>query len=176
MAGDRRVGGVGQADLGQADPAARERVGRSGRSGEKAVEQHRIERLAGQFGLDRAADDLGAAAQDRDRRGGFLGVAEEGFLGGPAGVGRGRLAGRGRATPCPGQVRGHGVGQGEVHVVAAEQDVLADGEAVEGEVAVLLADADQGEVGGAAADVADEDDVADLHSLPPGVAVAASQA
>ena len=69
-----------------------------------------------------------------------------------------------------GQRRGHGVGQREVHVVAAEQDVLADREPREGEVAALVADGDQGEVGRAAADVADEDDVADLDLLAPGVA------
>ena len=33
VAGDRRVGGVGQADLGQADPAAALRAGRSARIG-----------------------------------------------------------------------------------------------------------------------------------------------
>ena len=47
----------------------------------------------------------------------------------------------------------------EVHVVAAEQDVLADGDALEREVAVLLGHRDQAEVGGAAADVADEDEI-----------------
>ena len=36
-----------------------------------------------------------------------------------------------------GQGRGDGVGQGEVHVVAAEQDVLADGQAGQDEVAAL---------------------------------------
>ena len=45
----------------------------------------------------------------------------------------------------------------EVHVVAAEQDVIADRDALEREVAVVLADRDQAEVGRAAADVADED-------------------
>ena len=58
----------------------------------------------------------------------------------------------------------------EVHVVAAEQDVLADRDALEGEVAVALGDGDQAEVGRAAADVADEDQVADLDPPPPAVA------
>ena len=51
----------------------------------------------------------------------------------------------------------------EVHVVAAEQDVLADRDALEREVAVALRDGDQAEVGGAAADVAHEDQVADAR-------------
>ena len=58
----------------------------------------------------------------------------------------------------------------EVHVVAAEQDVLADGDALEREVAVLLGDGDQGEVGRAAADVADEDQIADVDAAAPAVA------
>ncbi len=48
----------------------------------------------------------------------------------------------------------HEAGEGEVHVVAAEQDVIADRDALEREVAVVLADEDQAEVGRAAADVA----------------------
>ena len=62
--------------------------------------------------------------------------------------------------------------QREVHVVAAEQDVLADRDALEGEIAVALGDGDQAEVGGAAADVADEDQVADRDATAPGVAEA----
>ena len=49
----------------------------------------------------------------------------------------------------------------QVHVVAAEQDVLADRDALEREIAVPLADGDQAEVGRAAADVADEHEIAD---------------
>ncbi len=60
-----------------------------------------------------------------------------------------------------------GVGERQVHVVPAQQDVLADGQTREDQVAGLLGHGDQGEVGGAAADVADEDHVADLHVLPP---------
>ena len=51
----------------------------------------------------------------------------------------------------------------QVHVVAAEQDVIADRDALERQVAVALADGDQAEVGGAAADVADQDEVADAR-------------
>ena len=51
-------------------------------------------------------------------------------------------------------------GEREVHVVAAEQDVIADRDPLEREVAVVARDLDQREVGGAAADVAHEHDVA----------------
>ena len=66
-----------------------------------------------------------------------------------------------------GSVRGDGVGQGQVHVVAAQEDVLADGQPREDQVAPFVADGDQREVGRSAADVADQDDVADLDLLAP---------
>ena len=52
------------------------------------------------------------------------------------------------------------IGQRQIHIVAAEQDMLADADAVEVEDAVLLRDGDQAEVSGSAADIADQDDVA----------------
>ena len=98
-------------------------------------------------------------------------VGEERLLGRAAGVPeRDPLRGVERVHPAR-QGRGDGVRQGEVHVVAAEQDVLADGLPGQGELAALLADGDQGEVGRPAADVADEQDVADLDLLPPAVAL-----
>ena len=58
-----------------------------------------------------------------------------------------------------------GVGQRQVHVVAAQQDVVADRDALERQVALAVVDhGDEGEVGGAAADVADEHDVAGLQA------------
>ncbi len=96
-----------------------------------------------------------------------LRIGEQRFLGGAAGVGQRDPLGGVEPVHAAGQRGGDGVGQGEVHVVAAEQDVLADGLAGQDQVAVLLGDGDQGEVGGAAADVADQEAVADLHLLPP---------
>ncbi len=102
-----------------------------------------------------------------DRGGVFLQVGEQGLLGGAAGVAqRDSLAGVEALHPL-GQGRGHGIRQRQVHVVAAEQDVLADGQPRQGQVAPLVGDGDQGEVGRAAADVADQDDVADLDLLAP---------
>ena len=62
--------------------------------------------------------------------------------------------------PAVSSLRLQGVGQREIHVVAAEQDVLADADALELELAGLFSDGDEAEVGGAAADVADQDDIA----------------
>src|SRR3954470_21609606 len=58
----------------------------------------------------------------------------------------------------------------EVHVVAALQYVIANGDALEREVAVVLADEDQAEVGGAAADVAHQQQVAHAKRPAPGLA------
>ena len=55
----------------------------------------------------------------------------------------------------------------EVHVVAAEQDVLPDGDALEREIAVALRDGDQAEVRSPATDVADEDQVSDGDAAAP---------
>ncbi len=71
-----------------------------------------------------------------------------------------------------GNVRGDRVGQGQVHVVAAQEDVLADGQPREDQVARFILDGDQGEVGRSAADVADQDDIAGLHLLAPVLALA----
>ena len=60
------------------------------------------------------------------------------------------------------------MGQGQVEVVAAEDQVIADGDAVELDLAAFAAaDADQREVGRAAADVADQDLLARLRPAAP---------
>ncbi len=66
-----------------------------------------------------------------------------------------------------GQLRFDGAGQREVHVVAAQQDVLADGNAVERQLAFALGDGDEREVRGAAADIDHQDQVARVDALAP---------
>ena len=62
--------------------------------------------------------------------------------------------------------------QGKIEIIAAEDQVIADGHAVELHLAAFAAaDADQREVGRAAADVADEDFLARLDKLVPAVAM-----
>ena len=55
----------------------------------------------------------------------------------------------------------------EIHVVAAEQDVFAYGDALKAKFAAFLCDRDQREVGGTAADVDNEDEIADADLLAP---------
>ncbi len=60
--------------------------------------------------------------------------------------------------------------QRQVDVVAAEQDVLADREPLERKLPLVLANADQREVAGAAADIDNQDHVARLDLRAPRVA------
>ena len=86
---------------------------------------------AQQRGLDGAADQAGAFAEDRDGLLLGLGVRIEQLFLGDAAVGPQRLvlaavdARAFSASRC-----GHHAGQREIDVVAAQQDVLADGDAV----------------------------------------------
>ena len=59
------------------------------------------------------------------------------------------------------------IGQRQIHVVAAEQDVFADADALELQRAGDIGHRNQAEVRGAAADVADQDDVARRHRVAP---------
>ena len=99
-----------------------------------------------------------------------VGVAEQLLLGRAARVGERAQLPRVELRAGGGQLARDDVREREVHVVAAEQDVVADRDALQLEVALALEHGDQREVAGAAADVDDEDDVADLHLLAPAAA------
>ncbi len=57
----------------------------------------------------------------------------------------------------------------QVHVVAADKQVISDRQATEHQFAVFFCDGDQREIGGAAADVAHQQRVAELEHAPPAV-------
>jgi len=59
--------------------------------------------------------------------------------------------------------------EGEVHVVAAEQDVVADRDALEREVPFRCRHRNQREIGRPAADVAHQHEIADFHPSAPAV-------
>ena len=171
VARDRRVLRVGQAELRQAGARAAERAAPrrppAGRSLRAMVARDLVAR---QLGADRAADQLGAAARAR-RPARRRGARTSRRAGAPWRRGRrgsARASARRRAScPAAASLRATTCGQRQVHVVAAEQDVVADGDAVQLQVALALAHGDQREVAGAAADVDDQDDVARLHLLAP---------
>ena len=172
MARDRRVLGVGQTELRERGARAAERacVGLDQR--EKALEQDALEIFARELGVEGPADQLGAATRDGDGRAREVEVAEQLFLGNARGLREGGGLHRVERAAVFLQLRAQPVREREIHVVAAEQDVLTDCDALEGQLAVLLAHGDQREVAGAAADVDDQDGV--VHAdLPAPVALRA---
>src|SRR5436190_13187061 len=62
--------------------------------------------------------------------------------------------------------------QRQVHIVAAQQDVIADRDALERQLAAFFRNRNQAEVRRAAADVAYENQVADFDLLAPALALA----
>src|SRR5205807_6801061 len=124
---------------------------------------------ARQLALDRTTDYLAAAAEDRYRSSRQLRVAEQRFLRHPATVPEHlHLAGIKLRSFLRERLCG-GMSEGQVHVVAAEQDMIADGHTCERQLAVFFTDGDQRKVRGAAANIANQDDVADLDLLAPAI-------
>ena len=124
--------------------------------------------LAQQGRLDGAADQAAALAENRDRL--LLGLRArlEQFFLGDAAVGPQRLM---LAAIDPGALfrepLGHDTGEREIDIVAAQQNVIADRDAVEAQFAVRFGDRDQREIGGTAADIDDQDQVAHGDALAP---------
>ncbi len=167
VAGDGGILRVGQADLREARARAGDGAGAALDGGEEAFEQDGGEQFALQLGADGAADEPGAAAGHHQGHALQAGVAQQLFLGQAAGIGeRAHLPGV-ELFAFGGQAARDAVGQGQVHVVAAEQDVFAHGHAVQLQVAGVFGDGNEREVAGAAAHIDDEDHVAHLHLLAP---------
>ena len=131
------------------------------RRGEEAVEHQALRLVAGEPRGEGSAEQARALREHGD--GDVVGrvVAEERLLRGPAGEHELAEARRVQFGLSCNHSRLDGVRQREVHVVAAEQQVVADGDAghLEGRragAARAARDADEREIGGAAADVADE--------------------
>ena len=176
MARHGRVADVGQAHLVQAGAARRAAARRRAAPREEAVEDHLPHVGRRQRRVQRAADDRPAAA-DRPSpctlAGGF-GPSSTSLACRHACVSRPYCAASSR--PAPGSLRLDELGQGQVHVVAAEQQVVADRLADEAQLALLLDRLDQAEVAGAAAHVHDQAARARLErGRPPAAECVASQ-
>ena len=158
------IGGIGQPEFLQARRGAGRRASRCCRpAGRKPSPSTCSMSVAQQRRLDRAADQARAFAENRDR-----------LLPWPSNRARAAFPWRRGSWPraawcCRLSMRvpfsreplRHHAGEREIDVVAAEQDVLADRDAAQRQFAVALGDGDQGEIGGAAADIDDQDEVAD---------------
>ena len=166
----RRVGGIWQAELLQShrSSSCRHLIGADSR--QESVEQHLIEVHPAQRRPDGAADQFRAFSENRHGMLGAIRGGEQRLLRHPALVPqRLQLPGVDAMTiqlePLLNQPR-----EREIHVVAAEQNVIANRHALEREIALVLTDENQAEVRGAAADVADEHEIADAQPPPPRLA------
>src|SRR5579863_1804871 len=66
----------------------------------------------------------------------------------------------------------HHPGECQIHVVAAQQNVVADGYAFQYQLPILLRYGDQAEVRCSSSDIADQDQVADLDTFAPAITLA----
>ena len=157
MLGDGRVGDVGQAQL--AEETALLFLGHVAArgDGQESVEGQLQRLFAQHLGLQRFADERGAGAQHGDFDALQIRVAEQPLLG------VGALAAQ-TASLADGERHGelgfHQPGDGEIEVIAAQQEMLAHGGAREVDQIALARDADQAEVAGTAAYVANEHELA----------------
>ena len=169
--GHGRIGHERQAELLQSQPRPALRLLVAVGPGKVTIERNCLNVLPRQLRLDAAADDPRAASGDGHRpplqqR---LLLDEQLFLGGPAGKPQGApLLG---VEPNAAQLLLDLMRQGKVDVVAAEHEVVAHGDAAESRPGQSLDHGDQTEVGRAAADVADQDQLAGTHLALPAVLV-----
>ena len=154
MASDRRIGRVGQAELDDAGaPPLGEFVGAD--RGQEAIDDERLDLNPGELHRARRADQLRAAAEQRERDPLRRAGGQQLLLGHAAALHELREARRRQALAAAQALLGQ-VGEGQVHVVAAQHQVVAHADAGElGRAAVGGGlDLHQREVGGAAAHVA----------------------
>src|SRR5262249_2146612 len=136
----------------------------------KAFEQQLIQIAATKRRPDRCADQAAALSEDRDGMLVAVRRREQRLLRGAALVPQ-RLQLPGvDAVPLVLEAPLGEPCERQIHVVAAEENVIADRDALEREIAVALAHQNQAEVGRAAADVADQHEVADAELAPPPLA------
>ena len=167
MACDGGVLRIGQAQLRQTCAGAGLGLVADGHLGEEAFDQHGQHFVARDFGADAATNQLAATAGHDHGHGLQAGVSQQLFLGRAAAMcQRAGLPGV-QLFAFGGQLARHAIGQRQVHVVAAEQNVLAHGNALQLEVAIALQHGDQREVGRTTAHVHHQDDVAMLDLLAP---------
>ena len=166
VASDFGLGSEGEA------PFARREAGRLPRPGfptdgrKEAVEHDRFDLAARERRGERAADNTRPPPGHRDADVGERRIAQQLLLGGPAAADQGLKARRVERPPRA-RPRLDRTGERNVHVVAAEQEVLAHCDALEPQLAAARPRRDQRQVGRAAADVDHEDERMRRHARPP---------
>ena len=121
------------------------------------------------FGANAAADEARSATENRDRhfsRGGRF-IREQDLFRSAALLPQRMKLHAIELRILRGKILVDVAGKGEIHVVAAQKNVFADRDTLQLKFAVFVGDRDQREVGGAAADVEDQDEIARLHAFAP---------
>ena len=138
MFGDGCIRGIGQAQFLKSNAALPGRHLVTRHLGEEAFDEDAVQVFAQQLGLDGAAHQLASLAQQGDILLLALRVFEQVLLRGAALVPQ-RLQLIGVDLLAFGfQLLLQQAGEGEVHVVAAQQDVLADGDTLQRQVAIFF--------------------------------------
>src|SRR5439155_23187395 len=127
----------------------------------KAVDQHLIQLLAAELPANRVPDQLRPFSEHRDRMRLTIQLREQRLFCHPTLVPQRLQLPRINPVTFTLEALLHDARQGEVHVVAAEQNVIANRDALEREISVVLAHQAEAEIGGAASDVAHEQEMAD---------------
>ena len=155
---DGRIAGIRQAEFHDAGARALG-VFLVGIEREEAIEHDAFDVFAPQVGLAAGADQAAAGAEQGDGDVAWRIVSQQLFLGCAAAFGElgqacaRQAAARGILAGLFGHARLDQVGQRQVHIVAAQDQVVAHADAGERRLAIFRFDLDQAEVGGAAADV-----------------------
>ena len=155
VAGNTRVADVREAHFVQAAASAAAGLGVTRDAREEAVEEQLTHLGGRKRSVLRAADDLAATPHHRHRviRRGV--GPEQRLLGKPACLGQHAILGGVQASGA-GQPGLDEFGNRQIHVVAAEQQMIADGLADEAEFALLFDGLNQAKVTGAAAHIDDQ--------------------
>ena len=127
---------------------------------EKSAEDDLFERGAVETGGDGVGKQTGAAGGNGDRDLVERRLGKQADFGDAGGVDEGVELPFVNGFSGVFELSAEGVGEGEIHVVAAKEEVLTDADAFEREISTAGSDGDEAEIRSAAADVADEDDVA----------------
>ena len=139
----------------------------------KETVEHQVQHfVAAELDAARAADELRAAAEQGHRHRPGRIERQQSLLGGAAARRELRQPRRAEPVFAAGEPRFEQPCQREVHVVAAQHEVIADPDAGQLGHAVAHRHPDQGQVGGAAADVADHQQPGAGERLGKRVAVA----
>jgi hypothetical protein len=140
---DRRVLRVGQTHLHKSAARPTHRMRADGLLGKEPFDQNAQDLFARELRTQRTADQLGAAAGDYDRGTCDASVVEQKLFRAATGVREHAELPRIEHAPVDFHLLAYGVGEGEVHVVPAEQDMIADRDAMKGESALFFCDSDQ---------------------------------